>query len=67
MEMTKSDYRRFCDEYEGGAFAGGTLPRYGSSPFQTIISFVQVPRTKPINPSLDLQVLAMRLLDEWGL
>ena len=65
MEMTKADYRRFCYEYEGGALAGGE-PDNDTTLFQMTLSRRPkvVISVNPIQPSLDLKLMALRLLAE---
>ncbi len=67
MEMTKADYRRFCYEYEGGAFAGGSLLDSDSMMFEMIVAPKRTSSVNPIQPSLDLEIMAARLLLECGL
>lgn len=67
MEMTKADYRRFCYDYEGGAFAGGSLLDSDSMMFEMIVAPKRISSVNPIQPSLDLEILAARLLLECGL
>ena len=70
MEMTRADYKRFCYEYEGGAFAGGNVLGNELIQFKTIntkISVLPIRRTNPILPALDSGILAARLLEECGL
>ena len=70
MEMTKSDYQRFCYEYEGGAFARGIELGNELIQFNTIntkTSVLPLRRANPILPSLDSGLLAARLLEECGL
>lgn len=67
MEMTKADYRRFCYDYEGGAFAGGGLMNNDSVLFEMIVTPKRVSSVNPIQPSLDLEIMAARLLLECGL
>ena len=66
MEMTKSDYRRFCYEYEGGAFAGPGMMSSGSVLLEMMIAPRRVSSANPILPSLDLKLMAARLLMECG-
>ena len=66
MEMTKADYRRFCYEYEGGAFAGPSMMSSGSVLFEMMIAPRRVSSANPILPSLDLKLMAARLLMECG-
>lgn len=67
MEMTKADYRRFCYEYEGGAFAGGSLLNNDSTMFEMIVTRRRISPVNPIQPSLDLEIMAARLVVELGL
>lgn len=67
MEMTKADYRRFCYDYEGGAFAGGSLLDSDSMMFEMIVTPKRISSVNPIQPSLDLEIMAARLLLECGL
>lgn len=66
MEMTKADYRRFCYDYEGGAFAGGSLLDSDSMMFEMIVAPKRISSVNPIQPSLDLEIMAARLLVECG-
>ena len=65
MEMTKADYKRFCYEYEGGAFAGAVLDS-DTTLFQMTLSRrpTVIISVNPIEPSLDLELMALRLLAE---
>lgn len=65
MEMTKADYKRFCYEYEGGAFAGAVLDN-DTTLFQMTLSRrpTVIISVNPIEPSLDLELMALRLLEE---
>lgn len=67
MEMTKADYRRFCYDYEGGAFAGGSLMNNDSVLFEMTLTRRRITPVNPIQPSLDLEIMAARLLLELGL
>ncbi len=67
MEMTKADYRRFCYDYEGGAFAGGGLLNNDSVLFEMTLTRRRITPVNPIQPSLDLEIMAARLLLECGL
>ena len=67
MEMTKADYRRFCYDYEGGAFAGGSLMNNESVLFEMTLTRRRITPVNPIQPSLDLEIMAARLLLECGL
>jgi len=67
MEMTKADYRRFCYDYEGGAFAGGSLMNNDSVLFEMTLTRRRITPVNPIQPSLDLEIMAARLLLECGL
>ena len=67
MEMTKADYRRFCYDYEGGAFAGGGLMNNDSVLFEMTLTRRRISPVNPIQPSLDLEIMAARLLLECGL
>jgi DNA-directed RNA polymerase specialized sigma24 family protein len=67
MEMTKADYRRFCYDYEGGAFAGGGLMNNDSVLFEMTLTRRRITPVNPIQPSLDLEIMAARLLLECGL
>lgn len=67
MEMTRADYRRFCYEYEGGAFAGGNVRGKELIQLNTKISVLPIRRANPILPALDSRILAERLLEEYGL
>ncbi|MBQ6177310.1 MAG: hypothetical protein IJK29_08935 [Bacteroidales bacterium] len=67
MEMTKADYRRFCYEYEGGAFAGGSLLNNDSVLFEMTLTRRRITPVNPIQPSLDLEIIAARLVVECGL
>lgn len=67
MEMTKADYRRFCYDYEGGAFAGGGLMNNDSVLFEMTLTRRRITPVNPIQPSLDLEIMAARLVVELGL
>ena len=67
MEMTKSDYQRFCYDYEGGAFAGGGLLNNDSVLFEMTLTRRRITPVNPIQPSLDLEIMAARLVVELGL
>lgn len=67
MEMTKADYRRFCYDYEGGAFAGGSLLNNDSVLFEMTLTRRRITPVNPIQPSLDLEIMAARLMLECGL
>lgn len=67
MEMTKADYRRFCYDYEGGAFAGGSLMNNDSVLFEMTLTRRRITPVNPIQPSLDLEIMAARLMVECGL
>lgn len=67
MEMTKADYQRFCYDYEGGAFAGGSLMNNDSVLFEMTLTRRRITPVNPIQPSLDLEIMAARLLLELGL
>ncbi|MBQ2102037.1 MAG: hypothetical protein II479_00550 [Bacteroidales bacterium] len=67
MEMTKADYQRFCYDYEGGAFAGGSLMNNDSVLFEMTLTRRRITPVNPIQPSLDLEIMAARLLLECGL
>jgi DNA-directed RNA polymerase specialized sigma24 family protein len=67
MEMTKADYRRFCYDYEGGAFAGGGLLNNDSVLFEMTLTRSRITPVNPIQPSLDLEIMAARLVVELGL
>ena len=67
MEMTKSDYQRFCYDYEGGAFAGGGLMNNDSVLFEMTLTRRRITPVNPIQPSLDLEIMAARLMVELGL
>ena len=67
MEMTKADYQRFCYDYEGGAFAGGGLMNNDSVLFEMTLTRRRITPVNPIQPSLDLEIMAARLLLELGL
>ena len=67
MEMTKADYQRFCYDYEGGAFAGGSLINNDSVLFEMTLTRRRITPVNPIQPSLDLEIMAARLLLECGL
>jgi DNA-directed RNA polymerase specialized sigma24 family protein len=67
MEMTKADYRRFCYDYEGGAFAGGGLMNNDSVLFEMTLTRRRITPVNPIQPSLDLEIMAARLVVECGL
>ena len=67
MEMTKADYQRFCYDYEGGAFAGGGLMNNDSVLFEMTLTRRRITPVNPIQPSLDLEIMAARLLLECGL
>ena len=67
MEMTKADYQRFCYDYEGGAFAGGSLMNNDSVLFEMTLTRRRITPVNPIQPSLDLELMAARLLLECGL
>ena len=67
MEMTKADYQRFCYDYEGGAFAGGNLLNNDSVLFEMTLTRRRITPVNPIQPSLDLEIMAARLLLECGL
>jgi DNA-directed RNA polymerase specialized sigma24 family protein len=64
MEMTKADYQRFCYDYEGGAFAGGGLMNNDSVLFEMTLTRRRITPVNPIQPSLDLEIMAARLLLE---
>jgi DNA-directed RNA polymerase specialized sigma24 family protein len=67
MEMTKADYQRFCYDYEGGAFAGGGLMNNDSVLFEMTLTRRRVSPVNPIQPSLDSEIMAARLVLELGL
>jgi DNA-directed RNA polymerase specialized sigma24 family protein len=67
MEMTKADYQRFCYDYEGGAFAGGGLMNNDSVLFEMTLTRRRITPVNPIQPSLDLEIMAARLVVELGL
>ena len=67
MEMTKADYQRFCYDYEGGAFAGGGLLNNDSVLFEMTLTRRRITPVNPIQPSLDSEIMAARLLLECGL
>ena len=67
MEMTKADYRRFCYDYEGGAFAGGGLMNNDSVLFEMTLTRRRITPVNPIQPSLDSEIMAARLVVELGL
>ena len=67
MEMTKADYQRFCYDYEGGAFAGGGLMNNESVLFEMTLTRRRITPVNPIQPSLDLEIMAARLVVELGL
>ena len=67
MEMTKADYQRFCYDYEGGAFAGGGLLNNDSVLFEMTLTRRRITPVNPIQPSLDLEIMAARLVVELGL
>ena len=67
MEMTKADYQRFCYDYEGGAFAGGGLMNNESVLFEMTLTRRRISSVNPIQPSLDLEIMAARLVVELGL
>ena len=67
MEMTKADYQRFCYDYEGGAFAGGSLMNNDSVLFEMTLTRRRITPVNPIQPSLDLEIMAARLMVELGL
>ena len=67
MEMTKADYQRFCYDHEGGAFAGGGLMNNDSVLFEMTLTRRRITPVNPIQPSLDLEIMAARLLLECGL
>ena len=67
MEMTKADYQRFCYDYEGGAFAGGSLLNNDSVLFEMTLTRRRITPVNPIQPSLDLEIMAARLVVELGL
>ena len=67
MEMTKADYQRFCYDYEGGAFAGGGLMNNDSVLFEMTLTRRRISPVNPIRPSLDLEIMAARLVVELGL
>ena len=67
MDMTKADYQRFCYDYEGGAFAGGSLMNNDSVLFEMTLTRRRITPVNPIQPSLDLEIMAARLLLECGL
>ena len=67
MEMTKADYQRFCYDYEGGAFAGGGLMNNESVLFEMTLTRRRITPVNPIQPSLDLEIMAARLMVELGL
>ena len=67
MEMTKADYQRFCYDYEGGAFAGGSLMNNDSVLFEMTLTRRRISPVNPILPSLDPEIMAARLVVECGL
>ena len=67
MEMTKADYQRFCYDYEGGAFAGGSLLNNDSVLFEMTLTRRRITPVNPIQPSLDSEIMAARLVLELGL
>ena len=67
MEMTKADYQRFCYDYEGGAFAGGGLLNSDSVLFEMTLTRRRITPVNPIQPSLDSEIMAARLVVELGL
>ena len=67
MEMTKADYKRFCYDYEGGAFAGGSLLNNDSVLFEMTLTRRRITPVNPIQPSLDSEIMAARLVVELGL
>ena len=67
MEMTKADYQRFCYDYEGGAFAGGSLLNNDSVLFEMTLTRRRISPVNPIQPSLDSEIMAARLVLELGL
>ena len=67
MEMTKADYKRFCYDYEGGAFAGGVLDNNDSVLFDMTLVRHRITPVNPILPSLDPELMAARLMVELGL
>ena len=67
MEMTKADYQRFCYDYEGGAFAGGGLLNNDSVLFEMTLTRRRFSPVNPIQPSLDSEIMAARLVLELGL
>ena len=67
MEMTKADYQRFCYDYEGGAFAGGGLMNNDSVLFEMTLTRRRITPVNPIQPSLDSEIMAARLVVELGL
>ena len=67
MEMTKADYQRFCYDHEGGAFAGGGLMNNDSVLFEMTLTRRRISPVNPIRPSLDLEIMAARLVVELGL
>ena len=67
MEMTKADYQRFCYDYEGGAFAGGGLMNNDSVLFEMTLTRRRITPVNPIQPSLDPEIMAARLVVECGL
>jgi len=67
MDMTKADYQRFCYDYEGGAFAGGSLLNNDSVLFEMTLTRRRISTVNPILPSLNPEIMAARLLVELGL
>ena len=67
MEMTKADYQRFCYDHEGGAFAGGGLMNNDSVLFDLTLTRRRITPVNPIQPSLDSEIMAARLVLELGL
>jgi len=67
MDMTKADYQRFCYDYEGGAFAGGSLMNNDSVLFEMTLTRRRISPVNPILPSLDPEIMAARLVVECGL
>jgi len=67
MDMTKADYQRFCYDYEGGAFAGGSLLNNDSVLFEMTLTRRRISTVNPILPSLNPEIMAARLVVECGL
>lgn len=67
MDMTKADYQRFCYDYEGGAFAGGSLMNNDSVLFEMTLTRRRISTVNPILPSLNQEIMAARLVVECGL